>query len=50
MKLKIKTLNKKVATLCNEEADEADSDKAPEADLDYDELNRDFYLIGGIHG
>jgi hypothetical protein len=50
MKQKIKTLNEKVAKLSNEEAEDMDSDKAPEAEKDYDELNRDFYLIGGIHG
>lgn len=49
MKLKIKTLNEKVAKLSNEEAKDLDDDKAPEADVDYDELNRDFYLVGGIH-
>lgn len=50
MKQKIKTLNEKVAKLSNEEAEDMDSDKAPEAEKDFDELNRDFYLIGGIHG
>ena len=50
MKLKIKTLNDKVAKLTNEEGNDPDDDKAPEADQDYDDLNRDFFLIGGIHG
>jgi hypothetical protein len=50
MKLKIKTLNEKVGKLTNEKIVDNDEDRAPEIDVDYDELNRDFYLIGGIHG
>lgn len=49
MKTKLKTLGEKVAKLSNEEPTDLDEGKAPECELDYDELNRDFYLIGGIH-
>ncbi|KAI3415960.1 hypothetical protein GPALN_005521 [Globodera pallida] len=50
LKIKVKSLNEKVAKLSNEELDDEDGKLAPEAELDYDELNRgDFFLIGGIH-
>lgn len=50
LKTKVKTLNEKVAKISNEEFDNDEGKLAPEAELDYDELNRgDFYLIGGIH-
>uniref|UniRef100_A0A914KKD6 NADAR domain-containing protein n=1 Tax=Meloidogyne incognita TaxID=6306 RepID=A0A914KKD6_MELIC len=49
MKLKIKTLNEKVGKLTNEKLVDVDDGKAPESEYDYDDLNRDFYLIGGIH-
>lgn len=48
--MKVKTLNEKVAKLSNEEAEDDDEKHAPEAELDYDELNRNFYLIGGPYG
>uniref|UniRef100_A0A914L231 Uncharacterized protein n=1 Tax=Meloidogyne incognita TaxID=6306 RepID=A0A914L231_MELIC len=50
MKLKIKTLNEKVGKLTNEKLVDVDDGRAPESEYDYDDLNRDFYLIGGIHG
>uniref|UniRef100_A0A1I8BEK2 DUF1768 domain-containing protein n=1 Tax=Meloidogyne hapla TaxID=6305 RepID=A0A1I8BEK2_MELHA len=49
MKLKIKTLNEKVGKLTNDKLIDVDDGRAPEAECDYDDLNRDFYLIGGIH-
>nr|CAD2209327.1 unnamed protein product [Meloidogyne enterolobii] len=49
MKLKIKTLNEKVGKLTNEKLVDVDDGRAPESEYDYDDLNRDFYLIGGIH-
>lgn len=51
LKMKVKTLNEKVAKLNDEEAEDDDGKIAPESELDYDDLNRgDFFLIGGIHG
>nr|CAD2183114.1 unnamed protein product [Meloidogyne enterolobii] len=49
MKLKIKTLNEKVGKSTNEKLVDVDDGRAPESEYDYDDLNRDFYLIGGIH-
>uniref|UniRef100_A0A914MSD8 Small ribosomal subunit protein RACK1 n=1 Tax=Meloidogyne incognita TaxID=6306 RepID=A0A914MSD8_MELIC len=40
----------KVGKLTNEKLVDVDDGRAPESEYDYDDLNRDFYLIGGIHG
>lgn len=40
----------KVGKLTNEKLVDVDDGRAPESEYDYDDLNRDFYLIGGTHG
>jgi len=48
LKLKVKTLHETVSKLTGEK-ENGDANGPSEADLDYDDIGRDFFLIGGIH-
>jgi len=49
VKKKVKTLQDTVAQLKGDSKDGSVTNGATEADLDFDEIGRDFLLVGGIH-
>jgi ribA/ribD-fused uncharacterized protein len=49
MKQKMKNLQETVVQLGGTTTEDHNGNSAPEAEMDYDDINRDFFLVGGIH-